>query len=418
MALSPGSRYPAQTDADPAYPQGKARNAVTFNDGTGTPLERDWLNDLWGFLQSLLANASITPSGSADEVGASQYLEGVTHIAETEAAAAAAAAEVSLSSQALKGWTRVSSTVTGSQIGAVLDTSRALALVSNGAASGTLRVRSDGTPTVAGNIAANTTCIARDPATNTMVASVGSGGNWAYRSTNFGTSWTIATTKPALGANKVVWGDATFFATDANGAVYTSPTGDVWTLRTPGFSPRLICATKDAVGAEFLLVANQAQVEVSSDSGVTWGAAGVLPDAAHHLSTTATAMASVPVGNQILPFYLANYDSGDEFRVYRATAPGGSWTHISTLPLPAAIAGDNAAVNLIGDPDTGALLAVLRSNGATKGSTLFLSLDAGLTWISNVNVDTSVSGAAMANGRVFIINTGGVCMSNYEIPLL
>jgi hypothetical protein len=215
-----------------------------------------------------------------------------------------------------------------------------------------------------------------------------------------------------------VWGDGTFLAN--GGAVsgpYTSPTGDVWTVRATagGIIVRSLCATRDAVGAEFLLVANQAAVEVSSNSGVTWAAAGVLPDAAHHASTTATSMASAPVGNQILPFYLANYDGGAEYRIYRATATGASWTHISTLPLLADLAGDNAAVALHGDPDTGALLAVLRSNGSTKGTFLFLSIDGGLTWISSVNVDAGLAAVAMANGRIFIINAGGISMSCYEV---
>lgn len=75
MALIPSSRYPSQVDADGAYPLGKARNSGSYQDGTGTPLERDWVNDLWGFQQALLAAAEITPSGTPDQVGASQYLE-------------------------------------------------------------------------------------------------------------------------------------------------------------------------------------------------------------------------------------------------------------------------------------------------------------------------------------------------------
>ncbi len=81
MALIPSSRYPAQTDIAAAYPQGKARNSVTFNDGTGTPLNKDWVNDLFGFQQALLADAGLVPSGSPDQVGASQYLDAVLAIA-------------------------------------------------------------------------------------------------------------------------------------------------------------------------------------------------------------------------------------------------------------------------------------------------------------------------------------------------
>lgn len=416
MAIAPGTRYPAQTDVDPAYPRGKARNAGTFNDGSGTPLEKDWVNDLWGFLQSLLAAASLTPSGSPDQVGASQYVAAVQSIA---ALAASAATGVAFKAQALKGWSRISTTITGSSIGGARDPSRALALISNGAASGTLRVRADGSPTAAGNVAASVKDIARDPGTDTYVAAVSSP-NFAYRSTNFGTSWAIATTKPADGAFRVAWGDGVFIALRDNNNIYTSPTGDVWTLRATagGILVRSCCATKDSLGAEFLLAASQIAVEMASNSGVTWAAAGALPDAAHHGATTATSMTSVPVGNQVLPFFLANYDAGVEYRVYTATATGTGWTHISSLPIPAPLVGDTCAVRLIGDTDTGALLAVLQSNGVTKGTWLFLSTDAGLTWSTGVSVDAFLASVAMANGRIFVINANGISMSAYEGDLL
>lgn len=412
MALVPSAQYPSQTDVDPAYPQGKARNAGTFQDGTGTPLEKSWLNDLWGFLQALLANGSITPSGAPDQVGASQYLAGVTYVAQTEAAAA-------VNAQTLKGWTRVSTTVTGSNLGAARDQSRSLALVSNGAASGTLRVRGDGNPTAAGNISALVKDIARDPLTDTYVAAVG-GVVFAFRSTNFGTSWTVATTKPADAAFRVVWGDGAFLALRANNNPYTSPTGDVWTLRTTagGILCRSCCATKDAVAFEYLLVASQIAVEVSSNAGVTWAAAGALPDVAHHGGATATSMASVPVGNQVLPFFLANYDSGASYRLYRAAANGTGWAQVSVLPMPLPLVGDNASVKLIGDADTGALLAVLQTNGLTKGTWLFLSLDGGITWPAYANVDAALDAVAMANGRIFISNAGGISMADFDGVLL
>src|SRR3972149_4089815 len=85
MALIPSSRSPAQTDAAAGYPQGKARNAGTFQDGTGTPLEKDWVNDIWGFMQALMGRAGITPSGVPDEVGASDALDSVDAIATSNA---------------------------------------------------------------------------------------------------------------------------------------------------------------------------------------------------------------------------------------------------------------------------------------------------------------------------------------------
>jgi hypothetical protein len=75
MALIPKNSYPGQTiSGDAGYPQGKARNQLVPDDGTGTPLEELWVNDLFGMQQALLNDAAITPSGVPDTVSTSQYL--------------------------------------------------------------------------------------------------------------------------------------------------------------------------------------------------------------------------------------------------------------------------------------------------------------------------------------------------------
>lgn len=74
MGLDLNSRYPTQTNGPSgAYPYGSARNITVPNDGTGTPWEEDIVNDIIGFEQELLDKAGIVPSGSADEVDASDY---------------------------------------------------------------------------------------------------------------------------------------------------------------------------------------------------------------------------------------------------------------------------------------------------------------------------------------------------------
>lgn len=76
MAIVPSTEYPAQTiTSDPGYPHGKARNVTVPGDGTGTPLEADWLNDLWGFLQAVLSYGGVSPSGVPDTASASDYLD-------------------------------------------------------------------------------------------------------------------------------------------------------------------------------------------------------------------------------------------------------------------------------------------------------------------------------------------------------
>jgi hypothetical protein len=82
MALNLSTVYSSQVDTDPThYPLGKARNVTTAGAGDGTPFEKRWLNDLWGFLQALLANATITASGTEDTADVSQYLAAVEYVA-------------------------------------------------------------------------------------------------------------------------------------------------------------------------------------------------------------------------------------------------------------------------------------------------------------------------------------------------
>tara|TARA_R110002012_G_scaffold49804_2_gene128766 strand:+ start:27499 stop:29634 length:2136 start_codon:yes stop_codon:yes gene_type:complete len=76
MAISPKNLYPSRViDGDGAYPYGKALNVQNGVEGTGTPLEAEWLNDIWGSQQALLAEAGISPNGQPDSVGNSQYLD-------------------------------------------------------------------------------------------------------------------------------------------------------------------------------------------------------------------------------------------------------------------------------------------------------------------------------------------------------
>lgn len=82
MALSPKDRYAGQIDeTDPVgFPNGKARNVSVPGDGTGTPFERDLVNDLFGFQQAILAGAGATPTNVPDQADDSQYLDGLQTI--------------------------------------------------------------------------------------------------------------------------------------------------------------------------------------------------------------------------------------------------------------------------------------------------------------------------------------------------
>lgn len=76
MALIPENRYPGKTTpATGDYPYGSAKNVAVPGDGTGTPWEKDIVNDTLGFHQALLSESGVVPDGDVDTVNDSQYLQ-------------------------------------------------------------------------------------------------------------------------------------------------------------------------------------------------------------------------------------------------------------------------------------------------------------------------------------------------------
>jgi len=80
MAIDPSTEYSGQVDADADYPWGKARNRSAPGSTDGTPLEKLWLNDLFGFFQAILDADDATPSGTPDSGAYSQYLIGLRRL--------------------------------------------------------------------------------------------------------------------------------------------------------------------------------------------------------------------------------------------------------------------------------------------------------------------------------------------------
>ena len=84
MALDPKTRYPGQVSTvDPVgYPGGKAQDIAVLNDGTGTPFEKDLVNDIFGLQQALLDAVHAAPTNVPDKVGASQYVDAIIALTE------------------------------------------------------------------------------------------------------------------------------------------------------------------------------------------------------------------------------------------------------------------------------------------------------------------------------------------------
>ena len=70
-ALYPGKANPPSA----AYPQGSVKNDTAPGAGDGTPINEDWLNDVWGGIQAVIAEGGVAPSGVPDTAAASDFLD-------------------------------------------------------------------------------------------------------------------------------------------------------------------------------------------------------------------------------------------------------------------------------------------------------------------------------------------------------
>jgi hypothetical protein len=87
MAYNPGASFPTQTlPPTSAYPYGQAKNVSAPGAGDGTPWVAPLVNDWFGFFQSLLVGAGLTPTGDPDEVGDSQYFSAMVSLFDQSAA--------------------------------------------------------------------------------------------------------------------------------------------------------------------------------------------------------------------------------------------------------------------------------------------------------------------------------------------
>lgn len=80
MAISLKDIYTYIVGATSAYPWGSFKNATGSGTLDGTPFEKQWANDVYGFLQRLLAVSGTTPSGVPDTAETSQYFDAMLNI--------------------------------------------------------------------------------------------------------------------------------------------------------------------------------------------------------------------------------------------------------------------------------------------------------------------------------------------------
>lgn len=74
MAIKIADEYTNAVAASASYPGGSFKNRTTPEAGDGTPLEKAWANDLYGFGEALLAAGGVVHSGAPDTALASDRL--------------------------------------------------------------------------------------------------------------------------------------------------------------------------------------------------------------------------------------------------------------------------------------------------------------------------------------------------------
>jgi hypothetical protein len=290
MAIAPSSRYPAQTDAAAGYPQGKARNAGSFQDGTGTPLEKDWVNDLWGFLQALLSNAGLAPSGTPDAVGASQYLSGVTFIAQqkADAAQAAAIAAAAITAAAVAAAATAASEkrliVSNWQVGEIIDPTVTLlaaiawcpSIGTNGGtfiAGGSNKIVKSTNGGISWSLAAGVGGLTgiKGFADNGAGVVVGVGGSGSIARSTDGNTWAAQTSGTGNSFYDVCWHINKFIAVGDSFAVAptirTSPDGITWTTRSASGTESWVGIASN--GSLAVAIGDGGAIFTSPD-GVTW----------------------------------------------------------------------------------------------------------------------------------------------------
>lgn len=81
MAINLNDRYPGETNRpDENYPYGSFRDRTTPTSKDGTKLQQDWANDMFSFQWRLLEEAGMTPDGTVDTVGKSQYFDALIEV--------------------------------------------------------------------------------------------------------------------------------------------------------------------------------------------------------------------------------------------------------------------------------------------------------------------------------------------------
>jgi hypothetical protein len=394
MALIPSSRYPGQIDIDPAYPYGKARNAGSYQDGTGTPTEKDRVNDIFGFQQALLVAANITPSGDPDTATASQYLDAVRAISVDSTLARNLTRALTLRPLDLNGVTPSTSLYLGAAGGL-----RGSVFAKAGT-NGSFKISASPLVYSSSVTVPGLTDVRKLIGGGTRVLAIGDGGNKNAFSTTSGSSWSAGgSTGLIVVPTDGVW-DGTQFVISGSGHAAHSTNGSSWATATSGsdiidvidFNAHggLAALASGNVIAHGGLGDGSKVFAVTTDHGQTWSLAGSLD-----VDPDDYVLNGWVAGNGGSEVYCIVEPFNDDRLILYTSATGTTWTVRSEIP---GFAGDFQP-KLFVCQETGLLVA---AQGEAPGVAVSASADHGRTWADIVYYNvTDIESLAVASGRVF-----------------
>jgi hypothetical protein len=397
MALRPIDRYPAQVDTDAAYPHGKARNAGSFQDGTGTPYEKDIINDTLGFHQGLLLAAGITPSGDPDSATVSQYVDAVRAVSVDATSLRNLRRALMLRPVSLLGLS-YSSSLFG---GVVSTPDGSSTLYVKGGTNGAITIMD--TPYAGGGAATGVTEVRVLLRAGTRIIAAGAGGAGNAFSTTVGTSWTNGGASGLSIVQQGVWDGTEFILSDEAGKSAHSTTGVSWANVTGDDlsdvfdlipSRGMAALSNGDVIAAGTLVDNTQAFAISSDHGASWASVGSIPSSDY-------VVAGYLAGNGGTEIYwLGKPAAADRLDLWVST-DGASWEKRAEIPGFDATA---LPPRLFMCKDTGLLLAA-HDDGTTMR--VSASVDGGRSWTEPVYYQIpTLTMIAVANGRVFGFASG------------
>jgi hypothetical protein len=215
--------------------------------------------------------------------------------------------------------------------------------------------------------------------TNVVASGTYNSASAVQYSTNYGVTWSAATTPASSYASTFAWTGTNFVSTHASGTPMYSPTGAVWTAATgagtPGGSSAGSVIASNGAGTVLTCNGTGTTLYISTNNGVSYSA-----------STTAAGIAVAP-NNPIVWTGSAWLIFGNGTLQLSTTGATGSWSSTVALPWygqqPAGAISDGAGNVLVVFSDSS--IAYASGNGGSTWRPTFLP---GLA-----------AGASCANGR-------------------